>query len=95
MVQKRLNLNPPRLEKTKEKTQGLARLFGCVAFLGVMLFVFAPFESQCLGQRCYGSFMRVEYVGNYDRDTITFRIKGVHLIVGENIKGKGKRHRYA
>ncbi len=70
----------------KKMVHGLGRLLGCVAALGVMLFVSVPFEGQCLGQRSYGSFTRVEYVGNYDGDTITFRIKGVHPIVGENIK---------
>ena len=63
-------------KRWKERVQGLIRFLGCTAFLGMMLFVSVLFEDQCLGQRSYGSFTRVEYVGKYDGDTITFRIKG-------------------
>ena len=31
------------------------------------------------------NFRCVEYVRNYDADTITFKIKGVHPLIGENI----------
>lgn len=34
----------------------------------------------------YGAFYNVEYVDNYDGDTITFNIPGVHPIIGKQMK---------
>ena len=36
-------------------------------------------------QKIYGDILGVEYVKNYDGDTITFNIKGVHPLLGENV----------
>ncbi len=33
----------------------------------------------------YGNFNNVKYLYNYDGDTVTFDIKGVHRIIGEKI----------
>ncbi len=74
------------LKRWKEWVAGPGRSFGSYGILGMMLISSFLLESKCLGNRCYGSFSHVEYVGNYDGDTITFRIQGVHPIIGENIK---------
>jgi endonuclease YncB( thermonuclease family) len=39
-----------------------------------------------LEAKVYGDFENVEYVDNYDGDTITFNIPGVHPLIGEKIR---------
>jgi endonuclease YncB( thermonuclease family) len=43
------------------------------------------FATISRAETTYGDFTNVEYVKNYDGDTITFNIKDVHPLIGENI----------
>jgi len=45
----------------------------------------AFFADKCYGAEIYGSLTHVEYVRNYDGDTITFNIPYMHPIVGRKI----------
>jgi len=52
----------------------------CVSFMCI--------QNVCVSyakEKTYGNFVNVEYVRNYDGDTITFNIKGVHPLIGKNI----------
>lgn len=42
-------------------------------------------NTSCFAAENYGDFNNVKYVRNYDGDTITFNIPGVHPIIGDNI----------
>ena len=53
-------------------------------WLIVLIFVLC-FAGQALSFTTYGKFKNVEYVKNYDGDTITVNIKNVHPLLGEKI----------
>ena len=40
---------------------------------------------HCGSKKTYGDILDVKYVRNYDGDTITFNIKGVHPLLGQNV----------
>ena len=48
-----------------------------------LLFLSTSFASDCVHTN--SSFKCVEYVKNYDADTVTFNIKNVHPIIGQKI----------
>ncbi len=49
------------------------------------IFFLTPASSSENCQHKKDEFQCVEYVKNYDADTITFNIKNVHPLIGENI----------
>lgn len=51
--------------------------------VGLLVGAFAQAEPNC--QHDAKTFRCVEYVKNYDADTVTFNIKGVHPLIGEKI----------
>ena len=50
----------------------------------LIIFMLLPTHSIS-GTKVYGDFKNVKYVRNYDGDTITVTIPGVHPLFGENI----------
>jgi len=55
---------------------------GCIIVVLVLFWLFSSFVEA---KPIYGNFDNVEYVRNYDGDTITVNIKGVHPLLGEKI----------
>lgn len=55
--------------------------------LAVLLGVFLALSGigLCGSRRTYGDISDVKYVRNYDGDTITFDIRGVHPLLGEKV----------
>lgn len=54
-------------------------------FILILLFVLIIPIAIIAKQKIYGNILFVEYVKNYDGDTITFNIDKVHPIIGFNI----------
>jgi len=61
------------------------RTIKSICFL--LIFVILPvIANGAKKNHTYGSFYSVQYVGNYDGDTITFDIPDVHPIIGNDIR---------
>lgn len=55
-------------------------------FLLLFLLTVAFSNAYAKGRNNYGDFENVSYVRNYDGDTITFDIHGIHPLIGEDIE---------
>jgi len=55
--------------------------------LGIVCLFFCFISFACAaGNQCFGDFENVEYIRNYDGDTITVNIKDVHPLLGHEIR---------
>lgn len=65
--------------------QPVLEYLACIAILTVIFFagIYATARKACTHSKT--RFECVEYVRNYDGDTITFNINGVHPLIGDHI----------